>query len=193
MRPLAPEVEGWGRSVYKRGVIGRALALVLVLSIVAPSADGAEQPPLPPAAQAALGGAVEAAISRFNTSEDRLRQSPRVETTGPANEPYLLRATYRHAESQHQLLGIEAGATPVATVRVRATEFEKRATNVNNTDVAAEFAKAQWRPTPRGYMLDFRLRWTGLKWEQVGEPKAFPVLGTVGRDGVGRAIGHTSP
>ncbi len=174
-------------------MVGRAFGLVLVLSVGTLPAGAAEQPPLPPVAQAALERAIDATVSSFNTAEDRLRQSPRVEKTGPENEPYLLRATYRHAESQHQVLGIEAGATPVATVRVRATEFEKRATNVNNTDVAAEFAKAGWRPTPRGYMLDFRLRWTGAKWEQVGDPQAFPVLGTVGRDGVGRMIDRTSP
>jgi hypothetical protein len=179
--------------VYKRGVAGRVLGLLLVLLVGALAVGTAEPQPLPPAAQAALERAIDAAVSRFNTAEEQLRQSPRIEKTGPANEPYLFRATYRHAESQHQILGIEAGTTPVATVRVRATEFEKRATNVNNTDVAAEFAKAGWRPTPRGYMLDFRLRWTGAKWEQVGDPQAFPVLGTVGRDGVGRVIDRTTP
>jgi hypothetical protein len=92
-----------------------------------------------------------------------------------------MRATYLKAGEAHDVLGIDPGPNPTVTVRVRATEFEKRATNANTQDVAGEFAKAPWLKTPRGYVLDFRFRWTGSEWEQVGEPAAHPTLGNVGR------------
>ncbi len=148
---------------------------LLLATIVA----GADLPHLSTEAQSALEPAVTAAIDHFNASEARLRENPRVENSGPAAEPTMLRATYRRAGGSHRVIGIEPGTTPVVTVRVRAVEMEKRATNVNG-DVSREFARAPWRETPRGYVLDFQLRWTGTAWEQTGEPTSKPTLGVAG-------------
>jgi len=155
----------------------RICAMVLVAAVAA----AADLPELPKVARTALEPAIATAIARFNASEERLRQAPKVERTGPPTEPYLLRATYRRAEQKHDVIGVDPGASPVVTVRVRATEFEKRVTNVNGGDLDAALAKAAWVETPRGYLLDFRLRWTGSDWEQLGEPAAYPTLGVVGR------------
>lgn len=151
------------------------------MALVATVAAAADLPELPKAAGTALGPAIAEVVARFNASEERLRQAPKVERTGPPAEPYLLRATYRRAEQKYDVIGVDAGVNPVVTVRVRATEFEKRATNVNGGDLDAALAKAAWLETPRGYLLDFRLRWTGSDWEQLGEPAAHPTLGVVGR------------
>jgi len=152
---------------------------VLALLLAAAVAAGADVRQLPPAASGALEPAITAAIDRFNTSEEKVRKNPAVESAGPAKEPSLLRATYRRIGGQHLITGIEPGATPVVTVRMRAVEFEKRATNTDE-DVHREFKKAPWLETPRGYILDFRFRWSGTAWEQVGEPASYPTLGVVG-------------
>jgi hypothetical protein len=68
-------------------------------------------------------------------------------------------------------------------------EFEKRAANVNGGDLDAALAKAAWLETPRGYLLDFRLRWTGEDWDQLGDPAAHPTLGVVGRPSAAKAFG----
>jgi hypothetical protein len=176
-----------GANRYRtRSVFARALGFALITAL-ATGAD-AGGPELPAPARAALDSAVVAAVARFNADEERLRETPRVERTGPDREPYLLRATYRHADSQHQIMDIVPGSAPAVTVRVRATEFEKRATNVNSGDLAAEFAKAPWQQTARGYVLDFRLRWTGSAWETLGDPVAHPTLGTVGRLGMAHLL-----
>ncbi len=153
-----------------------ALAMALLLATIA---AGADLPRLAVEAQGALEPAVAAAIDHFNASEARLRENPKVESAGPAAEPTMLRATYRRAQGAHRVTGIESGTTPVVTVRVRAVELEKRATNLNG-DVRKTFAGAPWRETPRGYVLDFRLRWTGTAWEEVGEPTSRPTLGVAG-------------
>jgi hypothetical protein len=155
------------------------LSHVLALLLAAAVAGGADVRQLPPAATGALETAITAAIDRFNTTEEKLRDNPKVESGGPAKEPSLLRATYRRIGGQHQITGIESGATPVATVRMRAVEFEKRATNTDE-DIRREFKKAPWLETPRGYILDFRFHWNGKAWEQVGEPASYPTLGVVG-------------
>ena len=152
---------------------------VVALLLAAAVAAGGDLRQLPSTASSKLEPAITVVIDRFNASEERLRKDPKVESAGPSKEPSLLRATYRRAGTQHQVTGIESGATPVVTVRVRAVEFEKRATNVD-ADVREDFAKAPWLETPRGYILDFRLRWTGSAWEQVGEPASYPTLGVVG-------------
>lgn len=165
-------------------MFSRVVALLLVTAI----ASAAELRELPSTARAALEPAIAAMIAAFNASEERERQAPRVQAAGPPEEPYLLRATYRRAEQRHEVIGMEAGANPVVTVRVRAAEFEKRATNVNGRDLQAELAKARLVQTPRGYLLDFLLRWTGSKWEQLGEPVAHPTLGVVGRESTTRLL-----
>ncbi len=153
---------------------------VFAFLLVAVAAQAADLRTIPPDARASLESGVSTAVSDYNAQEERRHQKPRVETSGPPEDPFLLRATYRQAGRDHDIVGIEPGAMPVVTVRVRATEFEKRAAKVNDTDLRAEFAKARWVQTPRGYMLDFRLRWTGTAWEQLGEPAAYPTLGVVG-------------
>jgi hypothetical protein len=152
---------------------------VLAFLLIAVVAQAADLRAIPPDARESLESGVSAAVSDFNAQEERRHQKPQVETSGPPEDPFLLRATYRKATREHEIIAIEPGAMPVVTVRVRATEFEKRAARVNDTDLRAEFEKARWRETPRGYMLDFRLRWTGMAWEQVGEPASFPVLGVI--------------
>jgi hypothetical protein len=152
-----------------------ALAVLLVATVAA----GTDPRQLPKDASAALEPAITTTIDRFNASEEKLRKDPKVESAGPAKEPSLLRATYRQASTQHQITGIEPGGAPVVTVRLRAVEYEKRATNIED-DVHRAFAKAPWLETPRGYVLDFRFRWTGAAWEQVGEPTSFPTLGVAG-------------
>jgi hypothetical protein len=151
------------------------LAVLLAVAIAA----GVDARQLPPDASKGLGAAVADVVGRFNANEEKLRDHPRVEATGPAGEPSMLRATYRRARPQHQITAVEPGAAPVVTVRVRAVEFEKRATNVNS-NVEGAFKAAPWRETPRGYLLDFQLRWNGKTWEQMGEPAAAPTLGVVG-------------
>jgi hypothetical protein len=155
----------------------RVMTFMLLTAIA--SADEGSQ--LPAAARAALGPAVVESVKRFNASEERLRASPQVQSDGPAGEPYLLRATYRKAAPEYAILQVEPGERPVTTVRVRAVEFEKRATNVNNRDLRKEFEGAQWRQTPRGFLLDFRLQWGDTGWKQLGDPVARPTLGVVGR------------
>lgn len=132
--------------------------------------------------EAALGAAVTEAVQRFNQEQEQLRDRPDVQRVGPdAKAPQLLRATYTKLGTQHQILKTEAGASPVVTVRLRATEFEKRATNVNAGDLEEDFAKAPWRETPRGYIVDMQFQWSGSKWEEVGKPAMHPTLGVVGR------------
>lgn len=140
------------------------------------TATGAE---MPPSRAAALTPAITDMIERFNKDQAALREAPRAERIGPPDEPYMLRATYRRARGEYQVLPAKGDAQDV-TVRVRATELEKRATKVNAGDLEDAFKAAPWRETPRGYLLDFRLRWTGSKWEQQGPPAEHPTLGVVG-------------
>jgi len=165
-------------SRYTSVMLSRIFAILLVAAV----ANAAESRDLPPDAQTALEAAITTAATRFNADEEQLREQPKVEKVGPGNEPYMLRATYRRAGGKHDLVGVDPGEHPVVTVRMRASEFEKRATNVNAGDLEAQFAKARWLETPRGYLLDFRLRWTGKEWEQLGEPAAHPTLGVAGRE-----------
>src|SRR5205085_1251034 len=134
-----------------------------------------------PSKAATLEPAIADTIKRFNKDEERFRDAPRIEKAGEPSEPYMIRATYRRATETHQVLGGNAASTSEVTVRVRAVEMEKRATKVNAGDLEKDFAKAPWRETPRGYLLDFKFHWTGSAWEQVGAPVAHPTLGVVGR------------
>ncbi len=152
---------------------------LLAVLLVAAVAAGADLRQLPAAASKGLQAAISDAVDGFNKSEEKLRDHPRVESVGPPQDPTLLRATYRRAGTQHEITAVEPGETPTVTVRVRAVEFEKRATNVDS-NVQGAFKSAPWRETPRGYLLDFRLRWSGSAWEQVGAPASFPTLGVVG-------------
>jgi hypothetical protein len=153
---------------------------VMIAAVLLAAGVAAGQVPDVPPNKAALDAAIGEVIAQFNKDQAALRTAPRVERVGPSDEPYMLRATYLRATGQYQVLGGEAGGDAV-TVRVRATEFEKRATKVNAGDLEDAFGAAAWRETPRGYLLDFHLRWTGAKWEQQGPPAEHPTLGTVGQ------------
>jgi hypothetical protein len=154
-----------------------SLVLTLVFATVAAAADPAS---LPQAASKSLESAITHAIDRFNAAEEKLRKEPRVETAGPPGDPVMMRATYRRTNGAYKITSIGKGSNPEATVRVRAIEVEKRVSNVNNTDLRADFARAPWRDTPRGWVLDFRFRSNGKDWEQVGDPSEFPTLGVAG-------------
>ncbi len=158
-------------------MIMQIVALVLTLGLAAPvgAAETGETKAV------ALAPAMATAVEEFNKAEQKLRDAPQVERVGPADDPYLLRATYRRAGGPHEILKSEGGDGSVVTVRIRAMELEKRATKVNAGELEREFAKAPWRETPRGYVLDFRFHWNGSKWEQMGEPVAHPTLGIAGR------------
>ncbi len=158
-------------------MITHVVALVVTLVFAAPVGAGQTGD----ASAAALEPAITKAVEEFNRAEERLRAAPRVESSGPADDPYLLRATYRRAGGAHELLKTEGGDGSVVTVRIRAMELEKRAAKVNAGELARDFEKAPWRETPRGYVLDFRFHWNGSKWEQQGEPVAHPTLGIAGR------------
>lgn len=150
------------------------IAVMMAAGLAA--AQGAE---VPQGKAAALNPAIQEMIDRFNKEQAAFREAPRVERAGPSDEPYMLRATYRRAGA-YELLPGDEGANDV-TVRVRATELEKRATKVNDGDLEDAFKAAPWRDTPRGYLLDFRMHWTGSKWEQQGPPVEHPTLGVVGK------------
>ena len=152
----------------------------LTLLLAAATAAAADPSGLPQEATRALDPAVTKAIAQFNAAEDRLRQNPRVEASGPDGDPTMLRAVYRRANPGYKMLDVDQSDGPTVTVRVRAIEVEKRATNMNTTDVKAAFARAPWRDTPRGWVLDFRFRWNGKDWEQAGDPAEFPTLGVAG-------------
>jgi hypothetical protein len=152
---------------------------LLALLLAATVAAGVDAQQLPPDASKGLEAAVKDAVTHFNAAEEKRRDHPDVEVSGPAKDPAMMRATYRRADSRHEITAVEGGASPIVTVRVRAVEFEKRATNIDS-NVQGAFRNAPWRETPRGYVLDFRLRWSGTAWEQVGEPAAFPTLGVAG-------------
>jgi hypothetical protein len=148
------------------------MAIISCASVAGAEVDGR-------AAEKALPAAVDATIKRFNQAEEKLRDAPRVERTGPERDPQMMRATYRRAGGAYSVV-TPAGDDGIVTVRVRSVELEKRATNVND-DVERDFAKAPWRETPRGYLLDFRFRWNGTEWEPLGEPVSRPTLGVVGK------------
>jgi hypothetical protein len=154
-------------------------SLVLTL-LLATLAAGPDMRQLPKEAGASLDQAVAKAVATFNKKEQGLRDKPDIQSAGDPGDPSMLRATYRRAANAHTVRSIESGASPVAVVRVRAIEVEKRVTNVNGGDIRAAFAKAPWRDTPRGWVLDFRFRWTGKDWQQDGDPASFPTLGVVG-------------
>jgi len=151
------------------------LALTLLLATLAATGDTGQ---LPKEAATALDPVVRKAIADFNKGEEQLRDKPQVQSAGQPKDPSLLRATYRRANGAYKVTGVEPG--PIATVRVRAIELEKRVTNVNTDDLKAAFARAPWKETPRGWVLDFRFRWTGTAWEQVGKASEFPTLGVAG-------------
>src|SRR5882724_141839 len=160
--------------------------LIICGVAIAAVANAAE---LSPPMRAGLDAAVAALTEHFNAAELEHRDRPQVQLSGPPAEPYLARATYRQVTPGYELLRFEADG-PVATVRVRATEFEKRATNMQGEDPARGIAKAAWHETPRGYVLDFTLRWDGTRWQQVGSEVSHPVLGNVGADELNRALKH---
>ena len=164
-----------------------------VLAVLLLAAAGPEPALLPAASRDALGPAIAAAVDRYNAAEDQHRTAPRVESSAPESEPYLLRATYRHAGAGQQLLSVDPGPPPAVVVRVRAVEMEKRVTNVNGGDLHAALAKAPWHETPRGYVLDFRFRWDGTEWRQVGEPAVNPTLGVVGRPDIDEVLERAAP
>jgi hypothetical protein len=141
---------------------------------------GADVAALPAAARAALESAIIAATQRYNAAEDQRRESPQVETVGPSDAPYMLRARYRRALAEHAIAAVDVGPPPEVTIRIRAVEMERRATHATMDDLATEFSRTEWKPVPRGYLLDFRLRWTGTAWEQVGDPVAHPSLSPAG-------------
>jgi hypothetical protein len=159
----------------------RLLAAMLGVLATAISVEAASVADLPAAARAGLAPAVDAVMGRFNVDEDRRRETPEIQAVGPADEPSMLRATYRKAGGQHDVLAVELGAAPAVTVRFRVSELEKRVTNINGGDLHAALAKAPWKPTPRGYLIDVRLRWNGEAWEPAGAPVEHPTLGVVGR------------
>jgi hypothetical protein len=154
-------------------------SLVIIYGVaIAAVANAAE---LSPPMRAGLDAAVAALTDHFNTAELEHRDRPQVQLSGPAGEPYLARATYRQVTPGYGVVRFNADG-PVATVRVRATEFEKRATNLQGEDPARSIARAAWHETPRGYLLDFTLRWDGTRWQQVGSEVSRPVLGNIGAD-----------
>ena len=157
-------------------MLGRVLAMLMVASTV----GAVELSELPNDARDALEPAVVETTARFNADEDRLRETPRVQRVGPQEAPYMLRATYRQASASHAVIAVEPGPQPVVTVRIRVVEFEKRATNINMEGLEAEFAKAPWTKALRGYLLDFRLRWNGSEWQQLGDPTSHPSLSAGG-------------
>ena len=154
------------------------LVLTLLLATITAAADRGS---LPPAASKSLDSAVSHAIDQFNAAEERYRKDPRIETAGAPKDPVMMRATYRRTNGGYKITSIGGSSSPEATVRVRAIEVEKRVTNVNDgSDLRQAFARAPWRDTPRGWVLDFRFRWNGKDWEQVGDPSEFPTLGVAG-------------
>jgi hypothetical protein len=156
----------------------RVVGVFLLLMVsVAAAIDLSE---LPDTARTALEPAIAATTERFNATEDRLRENPRLETVGPPDAPYMLRATYRRAGAEHAIAALEPGATPIVTIRVRTAEMERRATRISTDDLQTAFAKAPWKQGTRGWLLDFRLRWTGSTWEQIGEPVAHLTLSLPG-------------
>ena len=167
-----------------------ACALVVVVGSVV-VASAASVGDLAPAARAALEPAITAAVADFNAAEDVRRVQPEVQTTGSASDPSMLRAAYRKAGTQHDVIAVEPG--PAVVVRVRATEFEKRVTNVNGGDLRAALVKAPWKQTPRGYLIDFRLRWTGETWTAAGTPVEHPTLGVVGRPALDDVLERAAP
>ncbi len=132
---------------------------------------------LPENERAGLEPAIAAVVVRFNTAEKQRRETAQVETVGPEDAPYLLRVSYRQATTEHAIVALDQGPPSVVTVRIRAVEIEKRAANVSVDGIDAALAKAPWKPAPRGWLLDFHLRWTGATWEQLGEPLAHATLG----------------
>jgi hypothetical protein len=154
--------------------------LLLLLLKVGSAVAAVDLTGLPDAARAALAPAIVATTERFNDAEDHLREKPRIETSGPPEAPYMLRATYRRASAEHTVVAVEPGPPPTVTVRVRTIEMERRATRVSTDDLQTNFAKAPWKQSTRGWLLDFRLRWTGAAWEQVGEPTAHLTLNLPG-------------
>ena len=162
----------------------RSRWLLLVAGWLATSASAMTLDGLQPPARAALEPAIAATISQFNADEEELSRNPRVLASGPAKDPSMLRATYRQAGTEHDVIAVEPGATPAVTVRFRATELEKRVTNVNGGDLYAALAKAPWKKSPRGYLIDVRLRWNGEAWAAEGRAAEHPTLGVVGRPDV---------
>jgi len=174
-------------ALRKASIIGFA-AVPLALVAIA-RASGADLSVLPEDARAALEPAIVETTARFNFAEDKLRENPRVERVGPEDAPYLLRASYRQASPDHAVIGVETTPETLVTVRIRASELERRATNNSTDGIEEAFAAAPWKKTPRGFLLDFRLRWTGSAWEQVGEPAAHASLNAEGAARAAQALG----
>jgi hypothetical protein len=168
--------------------MGRMGMVALVLLLLAAPARAVSLEGLPPPALAALEPAIGGVIHRFNADEEKLSRAPRVIVTGPAEDPTMLRAVYRQAGSEHDVIAVQPGATASVTVRFRATELEKRVTNINGGDLHAALAKAPWKKSPRGYLIDVRLHWDGETWKAEGTPAEHPTLGVVGRPEVDKIL-----
>jgi hypothetical protein len=179
-----PEISG---AKANGGSMVRKSLIVVVIAGMAATAIAAETPER---TRRSLDAAVATLAEHFNAAELEHRDRPQVELNGPPAEPYLARATYRQVKPGYELLRLDADGPPVATVRVRAGEFEKRATNVQGGNPARDIATAAWHETPRGYLLDFTLRWDGTRWQQVGSEVSHPILGIVGADELKRALEH---
>jgi hypothetical protein len=100
----------------------------------------------------------------------------------------MLRAVYRQAGTAHDVIAVQPGANASVTVRFRATELEKRVTNVNGGNLYDALAKAPWKKSPRGYLIDVRMHWDGQAWKAEGTPAEHPTLGVVGRPDVDKIL-----
>jgi hypothetical protein len=175
-------------TALRKASITYPAAVLLALAAVA-IVGGADLSALPEDARAALEPAIVETTARFNFAEDHLRENPRIERVGPEDAPYLMRAAYRQASPDHAVIAVETVPEPAVTVRIRASEIEKRATNNSTDGIEEAFAKAPWKKTPRGFLLDYRLRWTGAAWEQVGDPSVHASLGAEGAARAAQALG----
>jgi hypothetical protein len=162
--------------------------VALGLLLLAAPARAVSLEGLPPPAVAALEPAVGNVINRFNADEEKLSHSPKVLVSGDADDPSMLRAVYRQAGTAHDVIAVQPGANASVTVRFRATELEKRVTNVNGGNLYDALAKAPWKKSPRGYLIDVRMHWDGQAWKAEGTPAEHPTLGVVGRPDVDKIL-----
>ena len=169
--------------VWGDGELKKTLTFLLIVA----SASIANAAELAQPMRASLDGAVAALVSDFNAAELERRDRAPVQLVGPEGAPYLARATYRQIKPGYELLKVDGNGS-LATVRVRADEFEKRTTNAQAEDPARSIATAAWYPTQRGYFMDFTLRLDGKNWKQVGSEVSHPVLGTIGADELNRVL-----
>src|SRR5690348_8121254 len=111
--------------------MGRMGMVALGVLLLAAPARAVSLEGLPPPAVAALEPAIAGVITHFNADEEKLSHAPKVLVSGPADDPTMLRAVYRQAGSAHDVIAVQPGASASVTVRFRATELEKRVTNIN--------------------------------------------------------------